>query len=113
MKIGIITQYYNSSNYGGLLQAYALSTFLINQGYETEQICFNFYSKKRSSTSSLKVSLKHGRTLKNLLLFIKRISLDKPLSILFHANKKIATRKNSCKYFREKIIHHSKKIYAF
>lgn len=37
-KIGILTEYYNSKNYGGNLQAYALCKFLNNQGYRSEQI---------------------------------------------------------------------------
>lgn len=32
-RIGIITMYYNSSNYGGLLQAYALCKYLNDSGY--------------------------------------------------------------------------------
>lgn len=39
MKIGIITHYYKSKNYGGNLQAYALQTFL-SQFCEAEQMCF-------------------------------------------------------------------------
>ena len=37
MRIGIIT-YHSSHNYGSMLQAYALSTFLINKGYNVEII---------------------------------------------------------------------------
>ena len=37
-KIGILTEYYNSTNYGGNLQAYALCRYLNNQGYCSEQI---------------------------------------------------------------------------
>lgn len=39
MKIGIIT-YHSSHNYGSMLQAYALSTFLRNKGYVVEIIDF-------------------------------------------------------------------------
>lgn len=41
-KIGIVTQYYNSTNYGGNLQAYALCAVLDHKGYNAEQICFPF-----------------------------------------------------------------------
>ena len=44
MKIGILTHYYKSLNYGGVLQAYALATFLRAQGYEAEQISYAFSS---------------------------------------------------------------------
>lgn len=37
-KIGIITLYYNSLNFGGVLQAYALCEALKQQGYNAEQI---------------------------------------------------------------------------
>ncbi|MBP7508933.1 MAG: polysaccharide pyruvyl transferase family protein [Prolixibacteraceae bacterium] len=41
MKIGIITMYYNSVNYGGLLQAFALCAVLKKYGYDAEQISYN------------------------------------------------------------------------
>lgn len=50
MKIGIITHYYKSNNYGGNLQAYALCEYLKNIGYDVEQIsykrtfCYNMKS---------------------------------------------------------------------
>lgn len=40
-KIGIITQYYKSENYGGNLQAYALCRYLRGMGYDVEQICYS------------------------------------------------------------------------
>lgn len=36
--IGIITHLYKSTNYGGVLQAFALCEYLNEQGYKTEQI---------------------------------------------------------------------------
>ena len=45
MKIGIMTHYYDSLNYGGMLQAYALTEFLRKHGYEAEQISYRFSSK--------------------------------------------------------------------
>ncbi len=40
-KIGIITHYYNSLNYGGNFQAYALVKVLRKNGYDAEQICYS------------------------------------------------------------------------
>lgn len=40
MRIGIITHYYKSTNYGGNLQAYALCTYLKRKGCHVEQICY-------------------------------------------------------------------------
>ena len=37
-KIGIVTMYHNSINYGGVLQAYALTKILNDNGYDAEQI---------------------------------------------------------------------------
>ena len=47
MKIGILTMYYRSQNYGGLLQAYALQKAIEGLGYNAEQICY-YPSYKRS-----------------------------------------------------------------
>ena len=52
MKIGIITHYYNSENYGGNLQAYALCRAIKSLGHNAEQICYNRLAKE-----SLKVKL--------------------------------------------------------
>ena len=41
MRIGIITLYYRSVNYGGNLQAYALWHVLNRMGYDVEQICID------------------------------------------------------------------------
>lgn len=39
-KVGIITHYYQSINYGGNLQAYSLCKILEQQGNQAEQLCF-------------------------------------------------------------------------
>lgn len=46
MKVGILTHYYKSPNYGGVLQAYALSRVLNGmEGVEGEQICYDMTSR--------------------------------------------------------------------
>lgn len=45
MKIGILTHYYQSMNYGGMLQAYALATFLREKGYDAQQVSYRFSSE--------------------------------------------------------------------
>lgn len=51
MKIGIITYYYHNYNYGGCLQAYALTNFLNSKGFQAKQISYfpiverNFFKK--------------------------------------------------------------------
>ena len=39
IKVGIITHFYNTINYGGILQAYALCHFLEQERIDSEQIC--------------------------------------------------------------------------
>lgn len=54
-KIGILTQYYNSHNYGGLLQSYAMVQVLGDLGFYAEQISYNyhaFYSSQMQSKRS-------------------------------------------------------------
>lgn len=57
MKVGIISTFYKNYNYGGKLQAYALTKVLTNMGLEARQIQ---YSQHRKSTGS-------GRKLSKLL----------------------------------------------
>lgn len=55
MKIGIITHFYNSTNYGGVLQAYALCRHLNNRGHEASQI---LYTNKNAKISASSMTLK-------------------------------------------------------
>ena len=51
MKIGIITLYYNSYNFGGLLQAYALAYFINKHtGHEAEQICYEVIREHKTES---------------------------------------------------------------
>ena len=56
MKIGIITHYFNSKNYGGNFQAYALCRVLNELGYNAEQISFD--RKDKSLKSTIKRTIK-------------------------------------------------------
>jgi hypothetical protein len=47
-KIGIVSLYYNSVNYGGLAQAYALNRYFMDLGYESELISYDRIKKRRS-----------------------------------------------------------------
>lgn len=40
MKVGIMSFYYQSTNFGGNLQAYALVKVLCSLGYDAEQVCY-------------------------------------------------------------------------
>lgn len=91
-KVGIITHFYNSTNYGGVLQAYALCNFLNNIEYDAEQICF-----EREIT--------YKRRIKLYLKAIKKI---------FHpvVYRNIYKRKMAFVNFRTNIIRHSEKVYT-
>ena len=73
MKIAIITHYYNSNNYGGVLQAYALCRWLNSQGYNAEQICFDIdKSKSRFGTKQSVIYLQiEGNILQNLEIIFR------------------------------------------
>lgn len=106
-NIGIITLYYRNYNYGGLLQAYALTTFLNhNMNVNAEQISF---IPKKTQKNFIEIwYLIKGFSISSLLdkLFIK-------LEILFNIitkpdiSNKFIERKNRCDKFRSKIPHSS------
>ena len=109
-RVGIITRYYKSINYGGNLQAYALCQFLNKNGFEAEQICF---SEKRKH-KNLKKSF-----LDRLILKIKRI-LKNPVRELFIApnEKRLCKkynvwerRKNAFYKFNTHSIPHSNEVF--
>lgn len=54
-KIGIITHYYQSRNYGGNLQAYALALYLNQNGYHAEQISYqgNYAASRNAGSRKL------------------------------------------------------------
>lgn len=53
-KIAIITMYHNSTNYGGLAQAYALQKFLSNNGYQVELISYEMERRRTSIKKKLR-----------------------------------------------------------
>ena len=53
MKIGIITFFKNSFNYGGVLQSYALVEVLKKNNYDTKQLQLEIYPMKKSKLLTL------------------------------------------------------------
>ncbi|MDY3929415.1 MAG: polysaccharide pyruvyl transferase family protein [Clostridia bacterium] len=94
MKIGIITHYYKSKNYGGNLQAYALCKVLHKLGYQAEQISFF-----RTKNIKCKISdFYHNiNILKNLSVY-RSLKLRAKAIITFNLNSiphsKVYTEKN-------------------
>ena len=108
MKIGIITQYYKSENYGGNLQAYALCHALQREGYDAEQICYGGSPQSSANTPA--------HTLKSRL---KRVVCNPSVLAEGTANKLynrcvINNRKARSKFFAKfnsEIIPHSQEVY--
>ena len=103
-RIGIITQYYNSSNFGGLLQAYALCEYLNSKGYESKQIVYNQYA---SWTDLTKKGNKENK--------LQAFAIRKFINLLAKVNNRVhgvsdlrTRRRDSCKGFRENIPHTDK-----
>lgn len=98
MKIGLMTLYYNNTNYGGQLQAYALQTAVSKLGHNVAQISFD------SSVSSTVPSIQKDK--KNIFLQIKKI--PKKLQECFFKSKWMIKRSEidkSILEFSEKIPH--------
>ena len=69
-SIGILTHYYNSTNYGGLLQSYALCRYLNDNGVEARQVFFDASKQSLTIPQRIKLRLYYGKKrlkgLKNL-----------------------------------------------
>ena len=113
-KIGIITFYHNSCNFGGNLQAYALCAFCNQNGYEAEQIAF---IEKKQTPERISVFDR-----------VKRLGIRFPLVCAKHILRKmsferaeikreekkynvVARKKAAFENFNKNIIPHSKKVY--
>lgn len=106
-RVGVLTQYYLSSNYGGLLQAYALVEYLKKRGYAAEQITYNFYE------TSKKIRLFEKSSDKSFVLRLKILTKDRLLRFnnYIHGLGNLSTqRRDICKEFRDSIPH-TVKIY--
>lgn len=103
-KIGIITHYYNSLNYGGNLQAYALCKYLMKCDVDVEQISYNKSHKKKIFQGTVKDILKNAmyETKKNILHFWYRNEI-----------KTLSVQRNKAFYHFSKIlIPHSDTVYT-
>lgn len=103
MKIGIVTHYYKSKNYGGNLQAYALCEFL-NKRYDAEQLCLQHIRKRRTKKSPISF-IKKGVTkcVKILQNLINRKKIKRMQQLLNDRNNRFEEFNKSIK--------HSKAVY--
>ncbi len=111
-KVGIVTHYYNSINYGGNLQAYALVYKLRQLGYDAEQIPVNNIvqyvavplSFKQKIAERLKIGL--WEFLKSLVLYIPHKIKNKKINNLI--NNATNIRQKAIKDFNLSIPHNYK-----
>lgn len=103
--IKILTFFYNSTNYGGMLQAYALCRFLSIHNYKCEQIC---YSPTQSGKSSFIKKLKRLNIKK---VFIKLHMLGNAMLFkLFCKNGNI--RRQRFRDFQEQEVPHTTNVFT-
>lgn len=102
MEVGIISLYYKNHNYGGLLQAYALTSYLNSHGVDCEQISWDFMDglkRYRNETTSYKSKS------------IGQIAKKSIITLIEHANKKNQSKRMIAFERFEDIIPHSSKLY--
>lgn len=114
MKVGILTHYYQSINYGGNLQAYALAKVVRSLGHDAELICYVMNSWKTVNASDilgyqltrLKLSrlVRAGRR-RIYKLFLKYMGFETQHQMAVHFRKKAFFN------FNQNIIPHSQIIY--
>ncbi len=100
-RVGIVTFYYDNKNYGGLLQAYALSRFINSLGCESKQISYNRFANNPKIISQIKSYIKKKQFVK---LMIKCLEV---LKRKIYGIIKIKTKKRSylVKQFMDSIPH--------
>lgn len=103
MRIGIITEYYLSDNYGGNLQAYALCEYLNSIGFDAEQICY----RPASTPSEPKNYFSKDIIIRIVKAFLRRTVLRNRIK---EAQKKVAQRNEKIFEFNRE-IRHSERIY--
>ena len=116
MKIGILTHYYNSLNFGGMLQSYALVAYLKKKGYDAEQVSYAFSSAPfiKPDIKTDKVQKKHEnivlRLIKRVFRALRFRLIYKPREQFYSNYKKneIAGRAESFAKFQNAVPHSEK-----
>lgn len=105
-KIAICTLFHHNFNYGGILQAYALEHFLLENGYDTEVIDYDDANTKNPIYPTL-VSRCEQYSFQEILIKVWEM-LSEKINRSFH--KKIAKRKILFKEFVRNHITHSQLV---
>lgn len=102
-KIGILTYYYNTHNYGGILQAYALTYYLNNYLFlDTKQICYSLEDERPFDKS---YEEKNQKTVKRNT-FLERVNIKIKLKKYNNTIKPhFVNRNKKFKQFEKKISH--------
>lgn len=89
-RIGICTLYYENSNYGANLQAYALIRIITSLGYEADMISYYYSNQLRYLCRNLKHSFKRKSQVSKCIEVrekaVKRFNNAIPHSRLFYSN---------------------------
>lgn len=115
-KIGILTHYYKTKNYGGSLQAYALCKVLNSNGYNAEQICYVLNNNKPVKNKSLKQKIKEaglfGSIFKASKVLMRKLNIKQSLVLKDKAKNNVTFRQEQAfKSFLENDIPNSKIVY--
>ncbi len=108
VNVGIVTYYYNTHNYGGILQAYALTKFLRDKGFNAEQICCTHDGERPFEKIQENKQLKKSwisRITKSIKYRIGRYIFRKKIVPFF------SDRNEKFRIFEEQIPH-SEKVYS-
>lgn len=102
MKIGILTHYYKSNNYGGNLQAFALVKFLNKLGYDAEQISYKRGDDYIFSDCPVKRDYLLIKFAKSIINSIRKYNINKRIRAI--------NRFNQGKIPHSKIVYNNKNI---
>ena len=112
LKIAILTEYYNSNNYGGILQAYALTKVLNKKFGSTEQLCYyktSVASRNLKGTQKKSIKTNSVGSIKVFFRQTARRWLHKLCSLTFAYEEltRIKGRENLIRQFADRIPHSS------
>lgn len=114
-KIGIVTHYYHSINYGGNLQAYALCKVLNNMGYDAEQISYEIVPEDNNGIKDIFLLIKKKKYRRFLYKIKKRVMYYYNL-FLFNDelklyNSALKMRQDAFKHFNRELTPNTDIIY--
>ena len=107
-RVGIVTHYYRSRNYGGNLQAYALCKVIKNLGCEAEQICYPVSGNGKNELCPISVRNRINSQIFKILTSIQKKIYRKENKYYIDSMNK---RKESFNEYNSVIIPNSKTVF--